>query len=124
MRLEQELGGEVPQRDDDRRVDERDLLLQVRAARLDLVRRRVAVVGRPALDDVGDVALGPGQADLLPHEAVEQLARAADERLAGQVLLAARALAHEEQVGRGVADAEDDLGPPLRPAGSGCRSTR
>ena len=101
-----------------------DLLGQIRTAGLDLVRRRVAVLRRPALDDVGDVALGPGEADLLPHEAVEQLARAADEGLAGQVLLAARPLAHEEQVGRGRADAEDDLGAALRPAGTGCRSTR
>ena len=36
--LEQELGGEVAQRDDDRGVDERDLLGQIRPARLDLLR--------------------------------------------------------------------------------------
>ena len=112
-RLEQQLGGEVAQRDDHPRVDELDLLGQVRPARLDLLGRRVAVLGRPALDDVGDVALGPGQADLLPHEAVEQLARAADEGLAGQILLAARALAHEEQIGRRRAHPEHHLGPAL-----------
>ena len=98
-----------------------DLLGEIRPARLDLLRRRVAVLGRPALDDVGDVALGPGQADLLPHEAVEQLARAADEGLTGQVLLAARTLAHEEQVGRRRADAEDDLGAALGQRAQGAR---
>ena len=42
-------------------------------------------------------------------QAVEQLAAAADERQALAVLLGARALADEHQVGVGVAHAEHDL---------------
>ena len=112
-----------PERDDDPRVDQLDLLLEIRATRLDLAGRRVAVLRRAALDDVGDVALGAGQADLLPHEAVQQLAGTADEGLAGQVLLAAGPFADEQQVGRRAPDAEDDLGPPLgqRATGAGRR---
>ena len=90
-----------------------DLLGEVRPARVDLVRGRVTVVGRAALDDVGDVALGPGEADLLPHETVEQLARAPDEGLSGQVFLSTRSLPHEEEVGGRIAHAEDDLCAPL-----------
>src|SRR3972149_5859642 len=44
------------------RPDELDLALQVLAAGLDLPRQRVAVVGRPALHNVGDEHLLPRQA--------------------------------------------------------------
>ena len=54
---------------------------------------------------------------------VEQLPRPADEREALRVLLGARALADEEHVGVGVADAEHDLrapgGEPAARAGAG-----
>ena len=53
--VEQELRGEVAERHDDRRVDELELPVELRAARLDLVRQRIAVARRPALHDVGDV---------------------------------------------------------------------
>ena len=46
---------------------------------------------------------------------------AADERQALPVLLGARALADEHEVGVGVAHAEHDLGAARRPACSGCR---
>ena len=112
--VEQQLGGEVAEGDDHLRLDQRDLRGQIRPARFDLDRRRVAVVRRSALHDVRDVALGPGQPDLLRHEPVEQLAGASDEGLAGQVLLAAGPLAHEEQVGCRVPHAEDHLCAPRR----------
>src|SRR5690606_13337455 len=77
-----------------------------------LVGLGVEVARRAALDDVADVAAVPGEAELLEHELVEELARAPDERLAEAVLLGAGALAHEEEVGLGVAHAEDDLRAP------------
>ena len=73
---------------------------------------RVAVAGRAALHDVGDVDVVAGEADPL-DEAGEQLPGAADERHAGEVLLLPGALAHEHQVGVRVADAEHHLGAGL-----------
>ena len=111
--LEQQLGREVSERDDHARLDQLELAVEPGRARLDLVGLRVAVARRPALHDVGDVHVGAGQADAL-DELGEQLARPADERLALQVLLLARAFAHEHQLGVGAPDAEHDLGPAGR----------
>ena len=93
-----------------------ELRLEVGPAGLDLDRLGVAVARRAALHDVGDVDVGPGEADAL-DQAGEQLAGPADERLALQVLLLARPLAHEQQVG-----ARDRR--PRRPPGSGSRRGR
>src|SRR3972149_4037476 len=51
------------QADDDLGPDELDLVLEVLTAGLHLPRERVAVVGRAALDNVGDEHLLPAQAD-------------------------------------------------------------
>src|SRR5262249_8146573 len=91
LRLEQQLCGEVAQRDDDARLDEVELALEIGAARLDLVGLRVAVAGRTALHDVGDVHLVAGEADAF-DEAGQQLAGTADERDPLLVLLGAGAL--------------------------------
>ena len=120
LRLEQELGGEVAEGHDDPRLDELDLRLEVRAARLDLERQRVAVPRRPALHHVGDVDLRAGEADAL-DEAGEQAPGPAHERLAGQVLLLPRALADEQQVGVRVAHAEHHLGARLGQRAPGAR---
>src|SRR5688572_10613825 len=45
LRLQEELGREVPEGDDDLGVDEVELRLEPRAARLDLRRERIAVPG-------------------------------------------------------------------------------
>src|SRR3954469_13317548 len=60
----------------------------------DLVGLRVAVARRPRLNDVRDEDVGALQARLF-EEAVEQLARATDERPARLVLLRPRRLADE-----------------------------
>src|SRR5205814_2018329 len=108
--LQQQLGREVAERDDDARPDELELAVEPRRARLDLVRLRIAIPGRTTLHDVRDVNVGPGEADTL-DELGEQLSRPTDERLALQVLLLARTLAHEDQIRVGAADAEHDLRP-------------
>ena len=77
----------------------------------DLDRERVAVGGRAALDDVGDIAAGPVYGELLGEQLVQQLAGAPDEGLTGQVLVMARRLTDEHQVGGRVAGGEDHLGP-------------
>ena len=102
----QELGREVPQRAQHTRLDEVDLPPQVVLAGLDLGRVRVAVAGRTALEHVGDEHVRAGQADL-PQQLLQQLAGRAHERQALLVLVRARRLADEHQVGVGVARPED-----------------
>ena len=85
---------------------------------VDLLGQRVAVAGRPALHDVGDVRRTWSRAMPISsqHEPVEELAAAADERAGPAGPPLARALADEQQVGVGVARAEHDLGPARRRA--------
>ena len=75
--------------------------------------------GRPALHDVGDVDAVAGEAHLLGHEPVEELAGAAHEGQALLVLLGTRALADEHQVGGGVAHAEHDVRAARRQRATG-----
>lgn len=78
--------------------------MQVGAASLHLVGHGVAVAGRAALDDVGDVqawrlAVGARARELHGCEhLVEQLARCADKGLALHVFLFTRAFAHHQPV--------------------------
>ena len=77
----------------------------------DLVRLGIAVARRTALDHVGDVDLVARQVHRLDHLR-QQLARAADERDPLDVLVGARRLADEHQIGVRIADAEHDLLAP------------
>jgi hypothetical protein len=116
----QQLRGEVAQRADHPRLDELDLAHQVVLAVVDLCGLRVAVAGRPALQYVADEHVRSREIDLT-EELVEQLSGGAHEGDAELVLLGAGGLAHEHEVGVGVAGAEDDLRPgtdELRTAGA------
>src|SRR5262249_34544547 len=53
--VEQRGGRAAPERDDDLRANQCDLAIEIRTTRFDLERLRRAVVGRTALEDVGDV---------------------------------------------------------------------
>ena len=59
----QQLGGEVAERRDHPRLDQIHLPEQVRLARLDLDRLRIAVSGRATLQDVADPNVGALQTD-------------------------------------------------------------
>ena len=72
------------------RLQQRDLALQVRQALRHFLGLRVAVVGRPALEHVGDEHLLARQTDAAQH-GIEQTAGAAHEGLALLVFLGARA---------------------------------
>src|SRR5215218_6371402 len=61
LRVEQRLGGERPEGEDDLRPDELKLADQVGAACLHLVRLRVPVLGRAVLEHVRDEHVLPGQ---------------------------------------------------------------
>ena len=72
---------EVPERGDDAGADQLDLAEQVRLAGRDLALERVAVLRRPALEDVREVDLVPAEADAR-EEPLEQLTGLARERVA------------------------------------------
>src|SRR5688572_8107835 len=107
-RLQQRLRRELAERHDHARLDDVDLAEQVRLALLDFVGFGIAVAGRPAFDDVGDVDLIAREADGL-DDLRQQLSGAADERLTALVFFLAGRLADEHQPRFGVADAKDDL---------------
>ena len=111
--VQQRLRREGAERDHHLRLHDVDLPEQERLAAGHFVGLGVAVAGRPALEDVGDVDVLPRVAHRL-DDLGEQLAGAADERLALDVFVGARRLADEHQIGARVADAVDDLLPPLR----------
>ncbi len=85
-----------------------DLPEQKRFALRHFIGLGIAVAGRTALDDVGDVDLVAGQADGL-DDLREQLPGAAHEGLAALVFFFAGRLAHEHQSRFRMADAKDDL---------------
>ncbi len=84
-------------------------------ARLDLVRLRVAVAGRAALEHVRDVDVAALEPDLR-EQLLEQLPGLADERETLLVLVEAGRLADEHEVGARVARPEHHLRAPLRKA--------
>ena len=107
----------------DLRLDQLDLAEEVALARGDLLGLRVAVPGRPALQDVRHEHVVAGEADP-GEELAEQLAGGADERDPLLVLVEARRLADEHDVRGRRARAEDRLGAGRPRAGSACSPRR
>src|SRR5579864_4473765 len=79
-------------------LDEFLLLVQVRRACLHLVRQRIPVARWPALQDVGDENVCPGEADAL-EQLVEQLAGRPDEWLPLLILVLPGRLADDHDPG-------------------------
>src|SRR5262245_41887918 len=77
---QQRLRAELAERDDHFRPDHVDLLKQKGLAGGNLVRFGIAILRRPALDDVRDVDVLPRNLEALLDDVGEQLARAPDER--------------------------------------------
>ena len=93
-RREERLGRHSARRDQQTRRYRLDLASEIARALRDLVGVRIAVAGRPALDDVRDVDIATRQTDGGQH-GIEQLAGAADERLSAGVLFGAGRLPDE-----------------------------
>ncbi len=89
----------------DLRRDQLDLPRQKRAARLDLLRRGVAVARWTPIHDIRDVDILGIKRDR-PQHTVQKLAGAAHEGLALQVLVAARRFADEHDAGLRIAPRE------------------
>ena len=104
----EEFRREIPERRDQGGLDQLDLSPEMRLTRLDLLRQRVTVSRRPALQYVADPHVVARHPD--PFEQLdEELPGGADERNAVLVLVEARRLAHEHQLGARGAGAEHDL---------------
>jgi hypothetical protein len=104
-------GGKVTESYYDARGYELELRFEIRTARLDLVRERITISGRPAPDDIRHIAVLSGQADLLAHQTVQQLARTTDEGQTLTVLFGAWALTDEHEIRLRIAHAEYHVGP-------------
>jgi len=119
--VDEGLGGEAAEGADDLGVDECDLREEMVAAGFDLGGLGIAVSGGPALDDIGDEDVSAVDADL-PEVLGEEAAGGADEGAALAVLVAARGLADEDDVGGGCAfsghGASAALGEGAEPAGA------
>ena len=116
--VQEGLGGEAPERDDDARGQQLDLPQQKRGAAGDLERLRIAVARRPALEHVGDIDLPPAFQIQGPQHVVEEAAGLADERLAALVFLGSRGLTDEQPDGALRPHAKDRLFA-LRPERTG-----
>ncbi len=107
LRFQQGMGRKGSEGADHPRADRLELPDQKGFAGGDLLRLRIPVPGRAALQDVADVDLLPFQ----PHrvdDLRQQLPGAADERPSLRVLIRARRLADKDQFRMGIPLAEDE----------------
>jgi hypothetical protein len=104
------LGRDLAYRDNDSRFDGTQLVVQVPSAGGLLILLWVPVLGRTALHGVRDEHVFRREAGLR-EQPVQDLACVADERMAFLVLLLARGLSYQHDVGSIVASAGDGLRP-------------
>jgi len=102
-----------PQRHDQLRPDQPDLLVDPRSVRADLRRLRRPVPRRPTRHDVRNVHSRPLEARLL-EQPVQVAARTARERPAGLVFLRSRRLSDQQHLRPARSRARHDLRPPRR----------
>jgi hypothetical protein len=96
----------LSQGDDQLRPDQFDLPLEIGQAGGRFLRRRRAVLRRPAFDRIGDIDIASTpQADGRQH-VVEKFSRLADEGLAALVFLRARAFTDEKPVSVDITDTQ------------------
>ena len=104
----EELGREAAEGRDNSRPDEFELPVEVGLAGGRLLGQRVAVARRPALEHRRQVDVVQPEADAA-EQALEKIAGTPCERQSVAVLVEAGCLAHERELGLGVALAEDNL---------------
>jgi hypothetical protein len=102
------LGGNATHGKHDTRRDQGDLTFEIGRAASGFCRLGVAVVRRPALQDVGDEDILAAEPDR-PEHRVQQLACAADEGLSEAILVRTGRLADDHQIGIAPTDAEYGL---------------
>ena len=102
-------GGNAAETDDDFRVQQLHLAAQVIDARILLHAERIAVFGRTALDDIGNIDVIAPEPDDLEH-VVKQLTCSSDKGNALRVLVGAGTLADEQHLRAAIAHTENDVG--------------
>ena len=85
----------------------------------DLLRKRIAVIGRPALQNVGNVYLATGKSDRL-HDFIQELPCPSHEGFARPVLICARCLTNHHQIGIRVTDPENRIRSSLIERSKNC----
>lgn len=106
---QQVLGCNTPDRQQYTGLHELDLALQVRLAVSHLIQVRVPIVGRAALQHVGDKHLAPCQTQRQQH-AIQQLPCPANERFSLPILIGTRGFAHDHPLCLPVTHSENGLG--------------
>jgi hypothetical protein len=91
-----------------------DLLLEERATCRYFGRKRISIVRRPALENVGDVDLASLQQQHVAEHAIEHLPHLADKRLALSILVVAGGFSNDQQICRRVTHSEHDVVPAAR----------
>lgn len=122
--IEEQVRSDTPDRDNDFRLHEFYLALEVRTARCRLVGLRITIVRRPAFQDIGNEYTGAAFADRAQH-LVEQFARTPNERFTTTIFLGARSLPDDHPVGDQATNAKNGLGSRLvQPTASAARHGR
>ena len=117
------LGGDTAQTNDDLRLDQLDLIIQIPDASLLFIIPGIPVFGRSAFDDIRDIdIIVPRQVDDREH-IVQQLSGGTDEGLSLQVLLFTRTLTDEHDIRIGIADAKYNAVPGLAEPAAGAGHT-
>ena len=120
LRIDDPLGSDATQAHDDLGLHQGHLLTQIPNAGILLFLRRVPVLRRAALDDIGDIAiLASIQIDDAKH-LIQQFSRGAYERLTLQVLLLSRAFPDEHYICFPLSYTEDHTVPS--PTQVACRT--
>ena len=99
-------------RQNDLRLNELDLPLEVVTTSRRLFRSGITIIRRPTLENIGNEHTVPTLTDRQQH-LIQQLSGATDERLAPTVLLRPRRLADNQPVGISVADSKNSIRPAL-----------
>jgi hypothetical protein len=138
---QQLLGSNTANRENHSRLNQPDLPLKVLAALIRLILMRVAIPGRPAFEDIGNVGRIARQADRCQHP-IQELPCSSDKWLTAPIFLGAWRLSDDHPVRRRVADAKYRLRPgcvqcaaravfdlltqgaPVRGLDGGCRNIR
>ncbi len=105
---QQVLRCDAPHRQHDLGFQQGDLLFQVGQAFRGFARRRIAIAGRPAFEDIGDVNLLARQTDRTQH-GIQELTGPAHKGLTLAILIGARRFADNEPFRPLVAHAEHSL---------------
>ena len=110
VRVDETAGGHPAETDEDFRAQKRGLLLEPADAGILLLRQGIAVFGRAAFHDVGDIqVILPGQADSGQHF-IQKLATPPDKGFPLEVFVFTGSLAHEENLGVWYPHPEDHVG--------------